>query len=764
MTGNAEFGIRNAESRIAPCCRFSSFRIPHSAFRIYLAAVGLLFFANVAAAQQPEKPQLIDVHVGVAQHYKLGCWTPVELVFQGGTELVTGIVELTVRDADDIPVRYTSGPAQLTPGRATAVTVYAKFGRPSANVEVVFRSGTKVVLRASLDDAAGDGPSIPLPTPTGDRLILCIGRSPTLDDVAASVELRGPKYGNRRNVAVVHVDDPLRLPARWYGYESFDAVVLLPKRVEDLSPLVHDSAQIAALLKWVRLGGRLWTATTLETMPLFAAGATLGDFAPGLLPDTVPLSRTAALEKFAGSDVKQAIAAATLRKFPLVVPRWKPSEAVIEAADGDVPLVQRRAVGFGSVVVTAFHPEHPLLADWNGRTAVVRKLLVHLGVVDEADAGIKSQGASSASHGYDDLAGQLRSALDQYPGVQTISFFTLALMVIGYLVLIGPVDYLLVRRVFKRPELTWITFPTMVVATAFLAYYLATWMKGSELRVSQADVVDCDAATGTVRGTWWAGVFSPVGRSYDVEQEPLKLVDRDSRERLASWFGLPGNGFGGMNSGGTGGWFGPSYEESPDNASLGDLPIQVWSSKMLAGRSVGTAAAKLHEPLRQDGDGRLRSTLKNPFPFALQNVLLCYGKQAYQVGKLEAGGERDLAASDVRDIQLVLQGWHAVVSQNKSPQHVGRPHDPGSSDVNEILRKMMFYAAAGGYDHADLDNRFQSFVDLSHMLTLHRAVLIAEIDPANVGKLQLTVGGSDAVRAEDRRTAFVRLVIPVSPP
>ncbi len=763
MMKNGEWGMGSGEWRSDRRRLLCSFPIPHSPFPICAAVTCLFLLASVAAAQAPAKPQLVDVRVGVGQHYKQGCWTPVELVFQGGSELVTGIVELTVPDGDDVPVHYRSGSVQLTPGRTTSVTVYAKFGRVSSGVEVEFRVGAKALLSVRLDDSFDERLSLPAPITTGDRLILCIGRSSTLSEVARNLELRRARYGSTQRAVVVSVDDPLHLPTRWYAYESFDAVVLLPKRVEDFAALTHDSAQIKALLQWVQLGGRLWTATSLETLPLFAAGAALGDLAPSLTSETVPLPRTTALEKFAGSDVKQAISAATLRKNPLLVPRWKPSDAVVEAAEGDLPLVQRRAFGFGSLIVTAFHPDHPLLSGWNGRAPIVQKLLLYLGVVDEFEVGIKPK-SSSTNYGYDDLAGQLRSALDQYPGVQTISFFTLALMVIGYLTLIGPVDYLLVRRVFKRPELTWVTFPTMVVVTSFGAYYLATWMKGSELRVSQTDVVDCDAATGTVRGAWWAGVFSPVGRKYDVQHEGSSQLASPAAERLTSWFGLPGYGFGGMNSGGSGGWFGPSYNESPDNASLVDLPIQVWSSKMLAGRSVDLAAKGLHEPLDQENDGRLKGTLKNPFPFLLQNALLCYGSQAYQIGKFEVGGERDLVASDVRDIKSVLQGWHVVMSANKSPLHVGRPHDTGSLEVDVILRKMMFYAAAGGHDHTDLDNRYLPFVDLSHMLSLRRAVLVGEVDPAIVGKLQLTVGGNDAVRAEDRRTAFVRLVIPVSPP
>ncbi len=41
-------------------------------------------------------------------------------------------------------------------------------------------------------------------------------------------------------------------------------------------------------------------------------------------------------------------------------------------------------------------------------------------------------------------------------------------------------------------ELTWITFPTIVVTVSLLAYYAAYVVKGTDLRVNKMDVIDID--------------------------------------------------------------------------------------------------------------------------------------------------------------------------------------------------------------------------------------------------------------------------------
>ena len=62
-------------------------------------------------------------------------------------------------------------------------------------------------------------------------------------------------------------------------------------------------------------------------------------------------------------------------------------------------------------------------------------------------------------YGYTDLSGQLRSSLDKFTGVKVIPFALVAMMIVGYILLIGPGDYFLLKKVFRRMEWTWFTFP-----------------------------------------------------------------------------------------------------------------------------------------------------------------------------------------------------------------------------------------------------------------------------------------------------------------
>ena len=75
-----------------------------------------------------------------------------------------------------------------------------------------------------------------------------------------------------------------------------------------------------------------------------------------------------------------------------------------------------------------------------------------------------------------------------------VSFGWVALLIVLYILLIGPVEYFFLKRVLGRLELTWITFPIIVLTVSLAAYFTAYALKGRDLKVNKIDVVDVDPA------------------------------------------------------------------------------------------------------------------------------------------------------------------------------------------------------------------------------------------------------------------------------
>ena len=111
--------------------------------------------------------------------------------------------------------------------------------------------------------------------------------------------------------------------------------------------------------------------------------------------------------------------------------------------------------------------------------------------------------------------------LDQFRGITPIPFGWVAGFIAVYILLIGPGDYFFLKKVVKRMELTWITFPAIVIVVSLLAYYAAYAVKGTDLRVIKMDVVDVDLEAKRARGTSWVNLFSPQNRDYAVSVVPI---------------------------------------------------------------------------------------------------------------------------------------------------------------------------------------------------------------------------------------------------
>ena len=143
-----------------------------------------------------------------------------------------------------------------------------------------------------------------------------------------------------------------------------------------------------------------------------------------------------------------------------------------------------------------------------------------------ANVGVQFGGRRFNQTGVADLSTQLRSSLDQFPGVKLIPFGWVAFFIFLYVLLIGPGDYLLLRKVFGRMELTWITFPAIVLSVSLAAYCAAYFLKGNDLLINKVDVVDVDQVTGLTRGSTFLNLFSPQNRDYTLGAIPAPL-DRE---------------------------------------------------------------------------------------------------------------------------------------------------------------------------------------------------------------------------------------------
>jgi hypothetical protein len=339
-------------------------------------------------------------------------------------------------------------------------------------------------------------------------------------------------------------------------------------------------------------------------------------------------------------------------------------------------------------------------------------------------------------YGYDDMIGQLRAALDQFPGVRLVPFWLVASLAVGYVLLLFPLDYLLGVKLLGRKSSggaawPWVRFGVIVASVSLGASLLGSRWKGDRLQGNQADVLDVDVESGLARGRSWLSLYSPSSQTYSLDLRPSWYGPHDEPvETQLCWLGLPGNGICGMNSPSTElPLFTEPYDLSVASGAVGPVPLATWSSKCFVGRwtSLGNrlVAGDLHENADRQLAGTIRLADGAANQFELTHCVLFYDRWAYVFDSFSNNKPVDVERLDPRTAETYLTERHVVNEKDQT-----NPYDRNSLDRARILQIMMFYKTAGGRKYTGLLNRNQHELDFSDELTLGRAVLVGFGPPA----------------------------------
>lgn len=293
-------------------------------------------------------------------------------------------------------------------------------------------------------------------------------------------------------------------------YYQADLVVLGPMFASDLS-----SAAQSAIVSWVRTGGNLVITGGADAARL------QHPFFRALLPveglHSISLAPANALAAY-GAPVGQPTALAA--GVPV-------AGAQVLAQQGGVPLIVRARVGAGSVTFLAFDPSEAPLSGWNGQDKLwlsmfddkSRMYSLRSDLSPAADPWSRSQ-----------VSGQL---LGNISGLKQLEVPPMS-AIIGFLVLyfaaLSPINYWVLGH-FKRRDLAWLTTPAIVAVFFVGAYGFAYMVKGPQLLIKQATIVEAGEGSSEALAQSFFGVFSPARRSYDIRVGlPGAIITRASTD------------------------------------------------------------------------------------------------------------------------------------------------------------------------------------------------------------------------------------------
>lgn len=712
-------------------------------------ALVLAAVAGSAAAAETAGPVTIEsVSAGFAGRYKVGLWAPLCVtVDNGGAPLAEPVrLSVVVADGDGAPSRiWHELPGGLASERQ-AVKTWFRPGRLETPLEIAVEAAGRTLAKRVFEPSSRADAVVRPALHSGQSLVLVFG-GPT-QAWADALREPGQTAENRPEVVEVGGDD---LPAPWFGYEGVSLVVLNVSTPEQIGRLALSSAQWRALREWCERGGRIVLLLGPDASEALAAHTPLAELLPGKPQGRLRMPSTSLLESFA--ETNQPIESESLYQLRLAAPR-----GAVAAGEIESPLVVRSALGLGQVVAVTVDVQCPALSRWAGHVAFLRHILAR----PARGSDESSEATGPLMHyGVVDLASQLRRAINQFSGLEVVPFWLVAVLIVVYLLLIGPGDYWFVGKLLRRTGLTWVTLGLVIAVFCGGGWFVARQTQGTQPKVNQVDLVEFDTASGEVFGTTWLDYYAPRFVEMDVTAEPLLAGLEGSRQVQLSWLGMPGRVLGGMapQSFAASLWDEP-YDYGPSFDKLSGVRLAAGSSKSLTCRWAGKHTVDFGK-LREESQA-LAGALVNPTAWPLDRCILVYGRWAYDLGKLEPGEAATVGPSMPRsDLQTYLTGRKIIFGAkgNDSYRQEAVPYDPTSNDVAYLLRTMLFFEAAGGRSYTRLDNGYQGFVDRTPLLAADRAVLLAW---AGSGKQTpgTRFGFSSQSPEIERKTAIVA-VLPV---
>ncbi|MBT4692019.1 MAG: hypothetical protein HOB73_01595 [Planctomycetaceae bacterium] len=700
----------------------------------------------------------VEVTLGFNGRFKQGTWIPVHVaVTNDSTAEFKGQLVLESPDGEGIVVRFVDRHLQITVPPTTTVTrtAYVKIGRLPWNVEVsvVDDTSQQTVFKETLG-RLDDGQ-----LSTTDFLILQIGSRLPLSASRLQAELTG-----RPDLVEVAIQsqtsDYHKLPDRWYGYAAVDLLIVTTSAEELLEQLSVQQQQ--AIRQWIYQGGRMLLFAGQRGPELSSDNEVLGSLIPGKIDRVITNWNTSGIEKYGNADERLILSRQPGSSLSLITP----ADGVVllrdtQNAQAKHALIVHSARGLGAVTFAAFDPDQEPFASWGATPVILNRLVINSHFAERGNEQV-GKGFKSSNAGFDDISGQLRSSLDRFDGVTPTRFMWVAGLLGMFILVIGPLDYYILRR-FKRLHWTWGTFPVAILIFSLIAVSMVSALRTSPPALNQIEIVDIDSLTQTVRGSNYATVYSPTIAAYSFEMSEFNDSMRsENHQVLACWQGFPGAGLGGLGRASFQVLIDHHYEVDLTDGQIRSVPVQHSGTRSLVARwSADSSLVAKSALVTEPASGALRGTLQNPFDFDLDEALILFDGRVYPLGKVFTANSE----VNVYDLSADSQGIDNYFTrfQSGSRRQNHRVWRATDESLDRVVKQMMFNQEIGGVRYTGLLHRYQSHLDLSHLLRLRRAVLVGKAGNRR-GMTEFVSGSQQDAGApmSSQVDRYYRVVLPVN--
>jgi hypothetical protein len=618
---------------------------------------------------------VFQVTAGFNARYRDGNWVPIQISLSNNGADFSGLLSISAplpfAGSGNATSTYKQ-PITLANGAQKQVTMYVplNFDAP----------GTTQSIKINLLDDNGNT------VRTQTSTLTSVGQNDVFVGVLSDQNVGfNPLYSislpNQGGSMVVEPLNASTMPDRATVLKNFNLIVL-----DNFTTSTLSSEQLAALQTWINQGGALievggpeWRRTLgalpasllpiaingTSTLPagtplLPTGGPTNAGPKPGTINASVPVS-TATLVQGTNGDLQSAIILAA----------------------SSTPVIVQAHQGQGIICYVAFDPTLAPIINWPASGALWKSLVLR--TLGDAVLNSSNTFTSVKLLQAGGLTGLLQNLLANAPP----SPWLLLSLLLGYLIILGPVRFLLVRW-RKRRDWNWRIVLSSIVIFSLLSYGLAIQQKGASVLSNRVSIIQLNQGGSSAHITTYLGTFVLNQGDYQLHISGNSLIQPSPGQQLNN---------------------GASTNAEPITTIT---PGQNGTDVNLQGVNFSTVSSLLSEQdLKMHGgipaqltlaNGILTGTVTNTLSYSLRDVYVLMNNNFVRIGDLPSGRSAQ--------VHLELNNSPAAPNMTLADQiaqsyQLPTPYSAiagnGSFPQNELQRHLAILSALsgdGGYTYS----------------------------------------------------------------
>ncbi len=525
------------------------------------------------------QPVQWHVEVGFDGHYTQDAWTPLRVVLDNRGNSRTGRVLVPVHGRNAPNAVTHSVPVELP--QATRKSYRLIVPDLQHRQEVRLQAGGLRTAQRVSGAASAPEDVLMVVLSGGDSILGFLNGTPAgmlgQTPIVTRYSNRSPASGR---FVVAHCDWGT-LPQTWLGWDGADVAVVAHSDLGEA-----DERELEALRLWVRLGGTL-VVTGGTHAPGLSEGP-LGEMLPIQARGTRTVEDLAPLEEWGGEPIA--------RQAALIADGTRREDAEVLLGRAEQPLVLRRRLDAGTVLMTTFDFAAEPVRYWDGQQQMWSRLL-SAGGGDGPHNQFLSLMGESDPYSYYRGSGVAGAAAQTEKAALPPLWLVIGFLV-SYIVVLVPVNYWFVNRMNRR-ELAWLTTPAIILVFFGAAWGTGFALRGHQTLLNRVSVLETGAGQGVARAVGYAGIFSPAKMDYTMRLNGTAAAAQHTELGSGDVFTMQ---------------FGPQ-------PTVRDLAVNMWSTRVVQVPFVADIGDGLAGQIEWNGSD-LSATVRNDTGLDLEEVAL----------------------------------------------------------------------------------------------------------------------------------------------